>query len=335
MADFEILSRASAFLVKPTKTFPIRQFGGEDNGKGNAIAAHRNVHVVTACHVVAPWKFRKYYPDEWLQLLNEKNTHYTLEIRNEDGTFMTQSDCLPRFYMHPSRDLAVLHLEDEVSTMEVLLKIGMTVHEIDARELSKGDKMMFHGHEVLGEVGDDGADLRKPFPHTSIGVMVDRTEHQSFVRTTSPLTDGMCGGPIIAHNPLIFDGSRGQSTTFVQGTLNSNSMQSSRKKEFGQNSNPQSYSSSPSTAPTSLVCGMLEGIVPLNHPSAALQGLASIIEGSTIATFLSSIEMGTARALEGGDAQKHVANDKDPDKMDLEKVIRRFQDETDKTDSVT
>ena len=96
MKDLEVLCRASAFLVKAKNP----KFG-------------RKYHVVTVSHCVAPWRWPKYYPDAWVQVVNEKHTHYTFEIRSNDGVFMTQVECLPRSYHHKTRDLAVLHITNE------------------------------------------------------------------------------------------------------------------------------------------------------------------------------------------------------------------------------
>ena len=96
MKDLEVLCRASAFLVKAKNP----QFG-------------RKYHVVTVSHCIAPWRFPNYYPEPWVQVVNEKHTHFTFEVRSNDGVFITQVECIPRSYHHKTKDLAVLHMVNE------------------------------------------------------------------------------------------------------------------------------------------------------------------------------------------------------------------------------
>ena len=96
MLDLELLCRASAFLVKAKNP----NFG-------------RKYHIVTVSHCIAPWRFPKYYPEPWVQAVNEQHTHYTIEMRGNDGKFICQVDCIPRSYHHKTKDLAVLHIQEE------------------------------------------------------------------------------------------------------------------------------------------------------------------------------------------------------------------------------
>jgi hypothetical protein len=79
---------------------------------------------MTVSHLVAPWKWPKLYPDPWLQTIDERHTHYTMEVRYDDGVFINQMDLLPRAFHHPSRDLAILHLESEDETVQLWQDLG-------------------------------------------------------------------------------------------------------------------------------------------------------------------------------------------------------------------
>lgn len=116
MKDLDILNRGSAFLI-PSKSekFP------------------HKYHVLTASHIVSPWRWPKLYGDDFLRFINEKNTHYTIEFRHDDGSLMTQLECLPRSYHHPSRDLAVLHLEDEKGVDDFATQIGLQILQLTPR----------------------------------------------------------------------------------------------------------------------------------------------------------------------------------------------------------
>jgi hypothetical protein len=74
---------------------------------------------------VAPWRWPKLYPDEWLRHINEKHTHYTVEMRHEDGVFVNQGDLHPKVYHHGSRDLAALHIELEQDITELYMSLQL------------------------------------------------------------------------------------------------------------------------------------------------------------------------------------------------------------------
>lgn len=135
MKEFEILNRASAFIV-PAKcpTYRKNMF---------------KYHIVTVSHAVAPWRWPKYYAEEWLKGVNESHCHYTIELRREDGMFMTQDNLIPHTFHHPFRDLSVLHIDDEDSfseTIEVILQTNpvQNLFSVDAEDLPSGQVRSTH-----------------------------------------------------------------------------------------------------------------------------------------------------------------------------------------------
>jgi hypothetical protein len=259
---------------------------------------------LTASHVVAPWRFPKYYPDEWLQFVNEKHTHYTVELRHDDGVFMTQTELIPTSIHHATRDLAVLHLETASSADELFNALGLDVATLHAAEPQHGEKLEFHGHEVCipssfggnsssgsgfnssnGSDAGDRPDDRHPVPRVVRGTYHGQTVHQMFVKTHPVLTYGMCGGPVM--------------------TLDDNARSES-------------------------ACGLLEGIIPLEHQSPELRGLASIVDSRKIADFLVDVEAGPEQlstrghvTLIGGEAAHHVGSDQDPEKT-FENLLKKI-----------
>jgi hypothetical protein len=151
MKDMEILSRASCFLT-PFNNSSVANTS--TSNKYNSKLGGRKFHVLTASHVVAPWRWPKHYPDEWLQHVNETHTHYTLELRHPDGTFITQAELLPQSYHHPTRDLSVLHLEDEENTLELLKSLDYFPLPITPSDTPipqpNVDRLTFYGHNVTG-----------------------------------------------------------------------------------------------------------------------------------------------------------------------------------------
>eukprot|EP00605_Chrysophyceae_sp_TOSAG23-4_P002161 GSChrysophyteH1.ASY1.ANO1.2389.1 assembled CDS len=272
MTEFEVLSRASAFLIQSFVP---------------------KYHVVTASHVVAPWLWPKYYPDEWLQHVNESHTHYTVELRDEDGVFVTQSECFPVSYHHQSRDLAVLHLEDEKTNIDMLREMEYEIPQLmmpplantevdiaaddvgsDGEENTPAGDLYRHNVTDVSDIGGLGGtlsgmramgDQRKPIPQRTLGALHGRTNAQIFCSTSVPLTDGMCGGPV------------------SEASANDKS---------------------------EVIVGMVEGIVPLDYQDKAMRGLAVFVESPIIHDFLDSIELGREGEelrLLGGQAVDHVA----------------------------
>ena len=240
MMEFEILSRASAFFVKSrTSNFSNR------------------FHLVTASHVIAPWRFPKYYPDEWLQFVNQSHTRHTIEIRDESGFLTAESQLFSHSYHHATRDLAVLHLDDENEALEMFEAEGVESQDLLKRELVEGEELKFHGHDVQippafgADGGSDASgsaeDSRQPTPQRIKGIFFSKTAHQFFARTNPILSYGMCGGPVTANDR----------NTLTAGGVSKTSV-------------------------TSSVCGMLEGIVPLESTNENIRGLASFVDSPNI-----------------------------------------------------
>ena len=184
MKDFEILSRASGFLV-PAQAQYRKQF-----------------HIVTCSHSISPWRWPKYYPMDWLQHVNEKHTYYTLEVRHDDGSFATQLELQPTSFHHKNRDVAALHLENEKDGVKLLENLGYDPLSWNFEFLHPQDELYFSGHELVGQIHEDGTDERKPVPRLVGGCMTKQTENgQNFGSTGAKvLSDGMCGGPVLTSN---------------------------------------------------------------------------------------------------------------------------------------
>ena len=149
MKDMEILCRSSAFLV------PVR----------NKEKFDKNFHVITCSHVVAPWRWPKFYANDWLKAVNESHTHYTIELRYPDGIFQTQIDLLPCTYHHKTRDLSILHVEVEDGPLKDLKDLGFDALAMDESELTIDERLWFYGHEVKGLITPEGVDMRVPIPY--------------------------------------------------------------------------------------------------------------------------------------------------------------------------
>jgi hypothetical protein len=279
MKDLEILNRASAFLVKANNeklnnTFEEKKLKENDKVIKYTPLKDNKYHLLTSSHVIAPWKYPKYYSQEFVSYINESHTHYTVELRNEDGTFITQSELIPRSFHHSNRDLAILHLDDENNVMKTLESLQLESLELldNSTTLNSGDDLIFYGHDVRGGEDTEIYDNRKPFPCIVNGTFYYKSIHQTFSKTNPVLTDGMCGGPVCL--------------------LSSNK-----------------------------VSGLVEGIVPTNHPDDKLKGLAVFVDSKIIRNFIDDVEKGKIIPLLGGDCAIHVGSDQDNEKMDVAKIL--------------
>jgi hypothetical protein len=105
--------------------------------------------------------------------------------------------------------------------------------------------LQFHGHVVArGNVSPTLKDEYElmPFPRTFSGQIHERSKHQIFASTDpAPLVDGMCGGPVVITGEPRSAAADGPSAEFK-------------------------------------LCGLVEGIVPLQHPDRSLCGKAVFVE---------------------------------------------------------
>ena len=136
-------------------------------------------HVLTTSHNLAPWRFPKYYPDKFLEYVNEKHIHYTLEVRNGQGDSISSIDVLPHSFHHRHRDLGL------IKTL-MFQKVDIENYKVNVEE-----EIEFHGHEVSagdmgmgmdGEVDPTAPDLRLSLPRSYNGVVVAVSPHQTFCR---------------------------------------------------------------------------------------------------------------------------------------------------------
>jgi hypothetical protein len=273
MKDMEMLCKSSGFLVRSKN-----------------VKFSNKYHLLTASHAIAPWRYPKLYPDKkWMHSLNETHTYYTIETRHDDGVYKTQNELVPISYHHSSRDLAVLHLEDEKEAIEVIETFGFIANELSDRQLLQQEKIQFHGHEMallnnrknddsnFGNFGDEAENLAGaphdshpssniqdstiPIPQVVSGFFYTGSSKQMLAKTSPMLSYGMCGGPVIfSSGERKFDSKSGF-TAEQQKTF---------KKSIE-------------------VCGLLEGIVPLDDVNKELRGLASFVDSSTIKEYVLSL----------------------------------------------
>lgn len=163
MKDMEVLCRGSAFLVRTkawradpqmvTCTVPINYCSFQlihvlYLSLSLSFSQKPNFHVLTASHVVAPWRWPKLFPEEYLRHVNEKHTHYTVEIRHPDGLMLSQGDMHPRVFHHGNRDMASLYIGPETDIIEHYSENGLEI-ELDLLS-DKSPKYPLQVGQVMG-----------------------------------------------------------------------------------------------------------------------------------------------------------------------------------------
>jgi hypothetical protein len=175
MKEYEVLIRSSAFIVK------------------SKLSEGPGYHVVTSSHNLAPWRFPKYYPEPFLEYVNESHIHYTLEVRNSQGESVSSIDILPHSFHHRTRDIGIVHFDkDESKALSVFKTLMFKKLDIEDYRVDDHEELEFHGHEVSaveegGEAAADvdtpaGRDLRLSLPRSYAGTVHGRSPHQTFCR---------------------------------------------------------------------------------------------------------------------------------------------------------
>ena len=182
MKDFEVLSRASAF--------PVRR---NSNNKSTKF------HFLTSKHVTHPFNFPSYYGDkEFVQHLSEEHVKFSIEVRNIEGDIVYSYECRPRSFPHPTRDFAVVHLENEESFQKEL-KNSISDIILMEKQPVQNEKLIFDGHFLSKHMTiSKNQDENFLYPKTVHGELLARSDLQVFAKTSEMLELGMCGCPVLS-----------------------------------------------------------------------------------------------------------------------------------------
>lgn len=315
MKDYEILSRASAFLLGVD---PPLESDSADGPYGHLEAAERKrkaiefkrkhrysqplsgssgqqreimelgwlefvprevrpkVHVVCSSHVLSPFLWKDYYPQDWLSRVRQEHCSYTLEVYDSDREENPEEPLAKLAlnsepFHHPEgRDIALIHFREEDSSLKLLKKVGVDMlHLRDPEKLfQKGEKMVFDGFVVSvrnkadsedfgsggrkqqqqpqkkegKKEGEPEEDLRVFYPYRETGKLAFHTEDRFFATTPEPLPEGLCGAPVLDADDDL--------------------------------------------------CGVVEGIVPVDHKDKRLAGSAAFMPSYMMKAFVDYVERG-------------------------------------------
>ena len=71
-------------------------------------------------------------------------------------------------YHHPTKDLAILHLNDEINQIAHIESLGGTLYEAFATKEDVSDpkkEFQFYGHNLIGKISSADEDTRRPVPN--------------------------------------------------------------------------------------------------------------------------------------------------------------------------
>lgn len=230
------------------------------------------VHCVCSSHVLSPYLWKNYYPQDWLNKVRQDHCIYSLEVFDNDKETM-EPISLGKFELNPypihhpeGKDIALIHLKDEEESLKILTeKLGVEILSLrDLEQIyNKGDAVTFDGYVVaeanpadsqtflndsidnpstdkIGDKPADDDDARVFYPYSEPGHLNYHTRDRFFATTPEPLPEGLCGGPVLDTN--------------------------------------------------NMVCGVVEGIVSKDHSNKDIAGHAALMPNFLIAPFIDYAE---------------------------------------------
>jgi hypothetical protein len=310
MKEYEILSRATAFLLsvdgkdesEQVKEGPYGHLEAAEQkrnnreykrtfGRSQAAGAGRNVidmgwlefvprevrpqvHVVCSSHVLSPYLWKDYYPQDWLSQVRQEHCSYSLEVYDPDkpDEALAKLALNSEPFHHPEgRDIALIHFREEKSSLKILRSLGVdALHLRDPDKLyQKGEVVDFDGFVVSErnaadsenfEQDNSNEDTRVFYPYHDTGNLAFHTEDRFFATTPKPLPEGLCGAPVLD----------------TDGNL----------------------------------CGTVEGIVPVNHKNEKLAGCAAFLPSYVMKAFIDFVERGLVEKMMPSDLFQMVVTAK-------------------------
>lgn len=198
MRGWETLSRASAFLVPASPEV--------------TAAAGLRWHVLLSAHVARPFLFPHYYDPArypFVHVLGEDDVRCSVAVARGDsgggGGGAGGLPLRPGIRVHPHRDVAVGHLEDEDALAAAAAAAGVALAPLALAgdPAGEGAPLAFFGHVLRGAGGggggdDEGGGELALVPHHAHGRLLARSPRQTFARTPGEVLEmGMCGGPVV------------------------------------------------------------------------------------------------------------------------------------------
>ena len=230
------------------------------------------VHIVASSHVLAPYLWQDYYPQEWLKRVKAEHCTYSLEVfdPNKPQEALAKVALNRDVFHHPEgRDIALIHFQEEHSSLKLLRRLGVEMHRLrDPDKLyQKGEDLVFDGFvvsernvadsedfnasakstNIKSNKNSNNEDTRVFYPYSEKGTLAFHTNDRFFATTPEPLPEGLCGAPVLDQD----------------GEL----------------------------------CGTVEGIVPVTHKDPRLAGSAAFLPSYIVQSFVDFVERGLLQQI--------------------------------------
>jgi hypothetical protein len=293
MTEWDVLSRASVMAVDllavATKANATRdvaaQFPGTDEALRRAVGYRP---LVTSLHVVRPFLFPRYYPEEWLQFVRPKDIRLWLEFRDVDsGELRGEFELRPEVRAHPTLDVALLFVNlDSVtgpkarprpvarSLAEISMLQGMHSFQLE-HDVAEGEELVFGGHVLNDQPHSEACKPRPAIYDGRVTHLLQSEQGLFLAKTETVLQAGMCGGPVLNR--------RGKCVGLIEGVVQNATASSA------------SASSAPGVGVSDLAGGSRAGS---DVPGPVVDGLAAVLPASAVEELLLS-------TLEGRAGERH------------------------------
>ena len=234
------------------------------------------LNVLTRC-LCKRWQ--DYYPQDWLKRVRAEHCVYSLEVFDPEKPeeALAKLALSKNVFHHPEgRDIALIHFQQEQSSLKLLKNLGVDVLHMRDRDrlFKKGEKMMFDGFVVsepnnadnkeyanAAKKSDANEDNRIFYPYREEGELSFHTNDRFFAKTPEPLPEGLCGAPALD----------------TDGDL----------------------------------CGTVEGIVPVDHKEKRLAGNAAFMPSYVMKVFVDFVERGMLEQMMPKDLFQMVVSAKE------------------------
>lgn len=288
MTEYEILSRASAFLVwvdppepeKPKGKYSALEESVEERAKrlrqqergfDPAGGPRRNanqlgwleycpsvfrpqVHCLASSHVLSPWLWPKYYSQDWLKEVKQEDCKYSLQVY-EGETSLATFDLAPFVIHHPTQlDLAMIHLKDEQEALRAMAKLDLEIFHMRDNEIlfEKNEDLLFDGFWIAEDQDSDQDDAKNQ----------QSTEQEDDSRIFHPYQEP---GKLIFASP----------DRFLASTTRPL---------------PEGMCGGPAIDRFGTISGIVEGIVPIAHEDKQIAGAACLLPSPRILEFIEASE---------------------------------------------
>ena len=303
MDDYELLSRGTAFLLgvdtpvdlddrafgghlekeelrREMKTFKKKHGYSPANPGGEmkdmswlefAPREHRpQVHIIASSHVLSPFLWKEYYPHEWLAHVGKEHCKYALDVLDGPGNSIASIPLDAEPFHHPEgRDVALAHFQNEKEVLGRLKKLGVEIlHPRKSDDLyEKGENILFEGYAIA----DDGTEQPQQIPEQPEHKKEKDNDSDSEVDVRMFHPHSQTGTLAFHTNDRFF--------AMTPSPL------------------PEGLCGAPAVDAKGRCCGVVEGIVPVDHENKNVAGSAAFMPHFILAPFIEVVERQMLRAM--------------------------------------